>query len=84
MPVVYGPNDPQHRFFNYLKRMEDKRPFIFLEEGFSNFRWTYGYVEDAAPAISCNVEWERINPKNYNKDDFNYIIEDEIDKQITK
>ncbi|MVO98258.1 NAD-dependent epimerase/dehydratase family protein [Paenibacillus lutrae] len=171
LPVVYGPNDSQHRFFNYLKRMEDKRSFIFLEEGFSNFRWTHGYVEDVAQAITlavthnrasgkvynvgqlnvptmvdlisgigrlsgwdgevikvpgtylpehlrphdlntsqnlvydtslirsdigyeeiCSleegliktIEWERINPKNYNIDDFNYIIEDELYKQITK
>src|SRR5439155_3985537 len=28
LPQVYGPGDPQHRLFEFVKRMTDKRPFI--------------------------------------------------------
>jgi hypothetical protein len=30
-PMVYGPGDPLHRF-GYLKRMDDMRPHILLQE----------------------------------------------------
>src|SRR5687768_12923710 len=32
LPPVYGPGDKQHRFFRFLKRMEDGRDFILLGE----------------------------------------------------
>ena len=33
LPMVYGPGDGQHRLFEYLKRMDDRRPFILLDAG---------------------------------------------------
>src|SRR2546421_5465348 len=30
LPAVYGPHDPQHRIFDYLKRMDDRRRAILL------------------------------------------------------
>ena len=30
--MVYGPGDYQHRLFEYLKRMDDQRPAIILDE----------------------------------------------------
>ena len=32
LPMVHGPNDFQHRFFAYVKRMLDQRPFVLLSE----------------------------------------------------
>ena len=32
LPMVYGPGDYQHRLFSYLKRMDDNRPVILLDE----------------------------------------------------
>lgn len=29
LPATYGPGDRQHRLFEYLKRMDDGRPFIY-------------------------------------------------------
>lgn len=66
LPIVYGPNDSQRRFFHYLKRMEDKRPYLLLEEGFADLRWTHGYVEDVAYAITLAVTNESAAGKTYN------------------
>jgi nucleoside-diphosphate-sugar epimerase len=66
LPVVYGPNDEQHRFFNFLKRMDDLRPYILLEEGFANFKWSHGYVEDIAQAVTLAVVNNTASGKVYN------------------
>src|SRR5262249_33278795 len=52
LPMVYGPGDPQHRLFPYLKRMDDRRPAILLTEGQAGWRWTRGYVENIAAAVA--------------------------------
>lgn len=33
LPMVYGPGDPLHRTFPYLKRMDDGRPAILIQTG---------------------------------------------------
>ena len=58
LPATHGPGDPQHRLFRYLKRMDDRRPAIVLEERFARWRWTRGYVENVAAAIALAVEDE--------------------------
>jgi nucleoside-diphosphate-sugar epimerase len=52
LPKVYGPGDAKHHLFEYLKRMDDHRPAILLEEGQALWRWTRGYVENVAAAIA--------------------------------
>lgn len=66
LPAVYGPGDFQHRMFPYLKRMLDGRPSIPLEERVANWRWTQGYVENVADAISLAVTEERATGRIYN------------------
>jgi nucleoside-diphosphate-sugar epimerase len=51
LPMVYGPGDRQHRIFSELKHMDDKRPAILLDQGYAQWRWTRGYVENVAWAI---------------------------------
>jgi nucleoside-diphosphate-sugar epimerase len=51
LPCVYGIGDHKHRVFEYLKRMDDRREFILLDDRRANWRWTRGYVEDIAKAI---------------------------------
>jgi nucleoside-diphosphate-sugar epimerase len=51
LPMVYGPGDPLHRFFPTLKRIDDNRPAILLEEGYARLHPPRGYVEDIAAAI---------------------------------
>jgi nucleoside-diphosphate-sugar epimerase len=66
LPQVYGPGDPHHRLFDYLKRMDDGRRAILLGEAQSEWRWTRGYVEDVAAAIALAVTDERAAGRIYN------------------
>jgi nucleoside-diphosphate-sugar epimerase len=66
LPMVYGPRDDQHRFFDWLKRMDDQRPAILLDERVASWRWTRGYVENVAAAIALAVEDERAAGRIYN------------------
>jgi nucleoside-diphosphate-sugar epimerase len=66
LPMVYGPRDRQHRLFEYLKRMDDKRPAILLGEGLSKWRCTRGYVENIAAVIALAVTDERASGRVYN------------------
>jgi nucleoside-diphosphate-sugar epimerase len=66
LPMVYGPRDRQHRWFEYLKRMDDRRPAILMSAGRSRWRWTRGYVENVAEAIARAVVDERAMGRIYN------------------
>jgi len=66
LPMVYGPGDYQHRLFSYLKRMDDKRPAILMDEAEAHWRWTHGYVENVADAIAFAVTDERAAGRIYN------------------
>ncbi|MBS1714764.1 MAG: NAD-dependent epimerase/dehydratase family protein [Armatimonadetes bacterium] len=66
LPMVFGPNDYQHRLFEYLRRMDDGRPAILL--GRQQARWTScrGYVDDMAHAIALAGKGAGQGPKLYN------------------
>lgn len=66
LPMVYGPGDDQHRFFDWLKRMDDRRPAILLDERLASWRWTRGYVDNVAAAIALAVAEERAAGRIYN------------------
>ena len=68
LPAVYGPNDPQHRLFHYfkLKSLHDGRPIILLDEGYANWYWSHGYVEDVAYGIALAITNERAAGRLYN------------------
>jgi len=66
LPAVYGPHDYHHRLFLYLKRMDDCRPAILLDEQIARWRWTRGYVENVAAAIALAVTDERATGRVYN------------------
>ena len=66
LPAVYGPHDYHHRLFYYLKRMDDGRPAIVLDEQVARWRWTRGYVENVAAAIALAVTDERASGRVYN------------------
>ena len=69
LPAVYGPNDGQHRLFEFLKRMDDQRPAILLDERMAQWRWTRGYVENVAAAIALAITNERAAGRIYNLGD---------------
>jgi nucleoside-diphosphate-sugar epimerase len=66
LPAVHGPGDPLHRLSGLLKRMDDGRPAILLEERQARWRWSRGYVEDVAHAIALAVMDERAAGRVYN------------------
>ena len=66
LPAVYGPGDEQHRLYPYLKRTDDRRPTIPLEEEMAGWRWTHGYVEDVAAAVALAVMDDRAAGCTYN------------------
>ncbi len=66
LPMVYGKNDRQHRLFEYLKRMDDNRPAILLDENRAGWRWTRGYVENVAAGICLALTEARAAGKIYN------------------
>jgi nucleoside-diphosphate-sugar epimerase len=68
LPMVYGPNDAQHRFFNqcHLKRMLDRRPAILLDESLARWRCLWGYIENVAHAIALALTDDRAAGRIYN------------------
>ena len=66
LPMVYGPGDYQHRMFRFLKRMDDHRPAILLDEAEAQWKWTHGYVENVAAAIALAATEEHAAGRIYN------------------
>src|SRR3989442_879236 len=66
LPAVYGPGDKYHRTFEHLKRMDDGREKILLEESRARWRWTRGYVENVADAIALAAIEGRAAGRVYN------------------
>jgi nucleoside-diphosphate-sugar epimerase len=66
LPAVYGPGDTNHRLFSHLKRMDDDRLAILLDENQAHWRWSHGYVENIASAIALAVTDDRASGRIYN------------------
>ncbi len=66
LPMVYGPGDRLHRFHPVLKRIDDDRRKIFLEEGMANWRSPRGFVDNVADAIALAAVSERSTGRIYN------------------
>ncbi len=82
LPMVYGEGDYQHRIFEYLKRMDDGRPAIVLDEIGAEWQTSRGYVENVAAAIVRAVEAERAARKTYNVADAETFTEAEWIERI--
>jgi nucleoside-diphosphate-sugar epimerase len=57
-PAVHGPGDPQHRLYSLIRRMDDARPAILVQDSTTEWRWMRGYSEDVAHALALAVEAE--------------------------
>jgi nucleoside-diphosphate-sugar epimerase len=66
LPAVHGPGDPLHRFFPYLKRMDDRRPKIIFWDELAAWRWSRGYVENVAAAIALAAAADAAAGQTYN------------------
>lgn len=68
-PAVHGPGDVQHRLAGYVRRMDDGREAILLEERYAQWRWVRGYVEDVGHALALAVHEERAAGRVYHVGD---------------
>ncbi len=66
LPMVYGPGDHQHRTWEYVKRMIDRRPAILLGSCHAAWLWHRGYVDDVAFAIVLAAERQASVGQVYN------------------
>jgi nucleoside-diphosphate-sugar epimerase len=82
LPMVYGPGDKQHRLFPYIKRMDDSRRAILLDERLAAWRCPRGYVENIAAAIALAVTEERAAGRTYNVAEPDPFTEAEWVRQI--
>lgn len=81
LPAVYGPGDHQHRMFFYIKRMDDGRPAILIDEAEAHWRWAHGYVENVVHAITLAVLDDRAAGRIYNVGEpFTLSMEERVQK----
>jgi nucleoside-diphosphate-sugar epimerase len=66
LPMVYGPGDPLHRLYPTVKRIDDNRPAILLEDGMARVHSPRGYVENVAAAIALAATSDRAKGRTYN------------------
>ena len=77
LPMVYGPGDPLHRLEPFLRRMDDNRPAIVVEENVAQWRGSWGYVENLAEAIALAVTDARAKGRIYQVSDSQVFSEAE-------
>jgi nucleoside-diphosphate-sugar epimerase len=80
LPMVYGPGT--WRLFAYLKRMDDHRPAILLDERAAKWRGARGYVENVATAIALAVVKDGARQRVYNIAEPEALAEAEWVRQI--
>jgi nucleoside-diphosphate-sugar epimerase len=66
LPMVYGPGDPHHRMWAYVKRMLDNRPAILLSGRQAAWLRQRGYVDDVAFGIVLAAERATSEGQIYN------------------
>ncbi len=77
MPMVFGPQDSQHRLSACLRRMDDERPVIILEKGIDAWKACRGYVENIAHAIALAATNDNSRGQIYNVADSCALTEKE-------
>jgi nucleoside-diphosphate-sugar epimerase len=66
LPFVYGPGDPLHRLFPIVKRIDDGRKVVLIDEAVAQWRGPWGYVENVAAAIVAAITSEQAAGRIYN------------------
>jgi nucleoside-diphosphate-sugar epimerase len=69
MKAVHGPNDPQHRGYELLWRMDAGRPYIVLNDVVGRWKWGRGYVDNVVDALLLTLFDDRAAGKIYNVGD---------------
>lgn len=84
LPMVYGPGDRQHRILPYLKRMDDGRAAILLEERQAGWRWTRGFAGNVAAAIALAATDEDAAGRTYNVGESDALTERDWVREIAR
>jgi nucleoside-diphosphate-sugar epimerase len=84
LPMVYGPRDGQHRFRDYLRRMDDRRPAIVLGEDTARWRAPRSYVENVAAAIARAATDRRAAGRVFNVAEPQVPTEAELVHELTE
>lgn len=66
LPAVYGPNDEQRRFYDWIDAMKRGDEVIAVDDAAAGWRWTRGYVANCADAIVHAALDERAAGRTYN------------------
>lgn len=66
LPMIYGPGDRLRRFHPVLRRIDDGRRAIILEQAVAAWRAPRGYVENVAHALALAALSERAAGRIYN------------------
>jgi len=65
-PIIFGPHDPLHRLYRYLKRMDDNRPAIILDSRLADWRFSRSYVQNVGDAVALAATTLAAGGKTYN------------------
>jgi nucleoside-diphosphate-sugar epimerase len=66
LPMIYGPGDHLRRFHPVVKRIDDGRRAILIEEGWANWRAPRGYVENVTSALALAAVSSQAAGRIYN------------------
>src|SRR5437763_2542375 len=66
LPFVYGPGDRLCRFFTIIKRIDDGRKVIRIDQALASWRGPWGYVENVAAGIVAAAVSENAAGRIYN------------------
>ena len=84
LPMVYGPEDPLHRFKSVLARMEADSKVMLMEQRLAAWRSPRGYVENVARAIALAATSDDAAAKVYNVAESDSFSEREWAAQIAE
>ncbi len=66
LPMIYGPEDPLHRFYPIVKRISDERKHMIFADSLAAWRSPRGHVENVAAAIALAATDSRAAGRIYN------------------
>jgi len=66
LPMVYGPDDYQHRLYAVARRMADRRPFVILSRPEAGAVLPRCFVDDVGRAIAMAATDDRAAGRTYN------------------
>ena len=77
LPMVYGPDDYQHRLYAVARRMADRRPFVILSRPEASAVLPRCFVDDVGRAIAMAATDDRAANRTYNVvDDPSFVERD--------